>query len=152
MEVTELLAGLDREITQADETVNWLLTELTQAQQRLTDLRIEAKAVRSAVQRLDPNAQTPAPTAPAWDRMYHLFALQRDTFLAHYHVRSNVETTFSMIKRKFGESLKSKSYEGQVNEVLCKVICHNLCCLVSAVHELGLEMPQFEQVSLPVAG
>jgi hypothetical protein len=53
--------------------------------------------------------------------MYHLFALQRDTFLSHYHVRSNVETTFSMIKRKFGESRKSKSYEGQVNHVLCKV-------------------------------
>jgi hypothetical protein len=37
---------------------------------------------------VDPDAPTPAPTAPAWDRMYHLFALQRDTFLAHYHVRS----------------------------------------------------------------
>jgi transposase len=92
---------------------------------------------------VDPNAPTPAADAPAWDRMYHLFALQRDTFLSHYHVRSNVETTFSMIKRKFGEALKSKSYEGQVNEVLCKVICHNLCCLISAVHELELPTPQF---------
>jgi hypothetical protein len=27
--------------------------------------------------------------------------------------------------------------------VLCKVICHNLCCLISAVHELGLEVPTF---------
>jgi hypothetical protein len=50
-----------------------------------------------------------------------------------------------MIKRKFGEALKCKSYEGQVNEVLCKVICHNLCCLISAIHELGLEMPMFGQ-------
>ena len=95
---------------------------------------------------VNPNAPLPTMTAPAWDRMYHLFALQRDTFLAHYHVRSNVETTFSMIKRKFGEALKSKSYEGQVNEVLCKVIAHNICCLISAIYELGLEMPQFGQV------
>jgi transposase len=70
-------------------------------------------------------------------------ALLRDAFLTHYQVRSNVATTFSMIKRKFGEDLKSKSYEGQVNDVLCKVICHNLCCVISAVYELGLAVPQF---------
>ncbi len=93
----------------------------------------------------DPNMPVPAATAAAWDRMYHLFALQRETFLAHYHARSNVEATFSMIKRKFGESLKSKSFEGQVNEVLCKVICHNIVVVISAIHELGLEVPQFGQ-------
>lgn len=70
-------------------------------------------------------------------------AYQRDTFLTHYHRRSNVECTFSMVKRKFGSSLRSKSYEGQVNEVLAKVICHNLAVLISAIHEMGLEMPQF---------
>lgn len=48
-----------------------------------------------------------------------------------------------MIKRKFGESLRSKSYEGQVNEVLCKVVAHNLVVVISAIHELGLETPHF---------
>ena len=48
-----------------------------------------------------------------------------------------------MIKAKFGGSLRSKSYEGQVNEILAKVICHNLCVVILAIHELGLEMPQF---------
>ena len=81
--------------------------------------------------------------ASAWTRMYHLFAFQRDTFLAHYHRRSNVECTFSMIKRKFGGSLLSKSDTGQVNEVLCKVIAHNLCVVISAMHELGLPVPAF---------
>lgn len=85
----------------------------------------------------------PGPDASAWVRMYHYFAYQRDTFLSHYHRRSNVETTFSMIKRKFGSSLRSKSYEGQVNEVLAKVICHNLCCVIAAIHEMGLEIPHF---------
>jgi transposase len=51
-------------------------------------------------------------------KMQHLFAYQRDTFLAHYHKRSNVDTTFSMIKRKFGDSLRSKSDVGQMNEIL----------------------------------
>lgn len=89
----------------------------------------------------------PTPEATAWVRMYHMFAFQRDTFLSHYHKRSNVDCTFSMIKRKFGSSLRSKSFEGQVNEVLCKVICHNLCVIISAIHEIGLEMPEFSVVS-----
>ena len=36
-----------------------------------------------------------------WTRMFH-FALNRAEFLQHYHKRSNVETTFHMIKAKFG--------------------------------------------------
>jgi transposase len=91
----------------------------------------------------DPAPPQPWKHATAWVRMYHQFTYQRDTFLAHYHRRSNVETTFSMIKRKFGESLKSKSETGQVNEVLCKVIAHNLAVVISAIYELGLETPRF---------
>ena len=76
-------------------------------------------------------------------KMQHLFAYQRDTFLAHYHKRSNVETVFSMIKRKFGDSVRSKSEVGQMNEVLCKVIAHNLCVLIACIHELGIQNPHF---------
>jgi transposase len=94
----------------------------------------------------DLNALPPAESADAWTRMYHYFGYQRDAFLASYHKRSNVETTFSMIKRKFGGSLRSKSYEGQVNEILCKVIAHNLCVLIAASHELGLPIATFANV------
>jgi transposase len=90
----------------------------------------------------------PGPKASAWTRMYHLFLYNSDTFQTHYHKRSNVEATFSMVKRKFGGSLRSKSEVGQHNEVLCKVIAHNLCVVISAVYELGLEMPTFHQ-SIP---
>ena len=31
-------------------------------------------------------------------KMFHLYNLNRDEYLAHYHKRSNVETTNSMIK------------------------------------------------------
>jgi hypothetical protein len=40
-----------------------------------------------------------------WEKMYHYFQFKREEFLQHYHKRSNVESTFSMIKRKFGDSL-----------------------------------------------
>jgi transposase len=79
----------------------------------------------------------------AWQKMYALFVYQRDTFLSRYHARSNVETTFSMIKAKFGDSLRSKSDVGQINEVLCKVIAHNICVLIACIHEIGLETPTF---------
>ena len=76
---------------------------------------------------------------PLWERMYHFFAFRRDEFLTHYHQRSNVESTFSMIKRKFGDSLRSKTDTAMKNEALCKVLAHNLCCVISAWYELGIE-------------
>ena len=39
-----------------------------------------------------------------WEKMFHFFQFRREEFLAHYHKRSNVESTFSMIKAKFGDS------------------------------------------------
>jgi len=63
----------------------------------------------------------------------------RERFLEHYYQWSNAETAFSQIKGKFGDSLRSKSDTGQINETLCKVLCHNLCMLVGAMHELGIE-------------
>lgn len=75
----------------------------------------------------------------AWTRMYHYFAYNRETFLEHYHQRSNVETVFSMIKAKFGDSVRSKSDTGMVNESLAKVLCHNLCVVNQAIHEFGID-------------
>ena len=74
-----------------------------------------------------------------WAKMYHYFAFNREEFLAHYHKRSNVETAFAMIKRNFGAAVRSKSEVGQVNEVLAKVLAHDVCVLVQAIHELGIE-------------
>jgi hypothetical protein len=74
-----------------------------------------------------------------WEKLFYYYALNREEFLTHYHRRSNVETTFSMIKAKFGERLRSKTFTAQVNEVLCKIICHNLCVLVQSFYELGIE-------------
>lgn len=74
-----------------------------------------------------------------WRRLYHFYMFNRETFLQHYHRRSNVETVFSMIKGKFGDAVRSKTWVAQVNEVLCKVICHNLCVLIQSIYELGIE-------------
>jgi hypothetical protein len=42
-------------------------------------------------------------------------------------------------KGQVWESLRSKSDTGQINEALCKVLCHNICVLIQEMHELGIE-------------
>ena len=76
---------------------------------------------------------------PLWERMYHYYNFNRSEFLAHYHKRSNMETTFAMIKAKFGGAVRSKTPMAQVNEVLVKILCHNICVLIQSVYELGIE-------------
>jgi transposase len=43
-----------------------------------------------------------------------------------YHQRNKVETVFSVLKRKFGESLKARKFRLQVKEIKIKVILYNL--------------------------
>jgi transposase len=78
----------------------------------------------------------------AWRRLWHMFEAQNDQFLAHYHKRSNVESAFSSVKRKFGSSVRAKAFPAQVNETLLKCLCHNLSVLVHAIHELRID-PSF---------
>jgi transposase len=73
-----------------------------------------------------------------WEKMFHHFSLHREDFLAHYHKRSNVESTFSMIKAKFRDHLRSKTPVAMVNEVLLKIVCHNICVLIHEAQELGI--------------
>jgi len=77
--------------------------------------------------------------SPTWKKMYHMFAFNSDAFFASYHKRSNVETTFSMVKRKFGDSLRSKTDRALVNETLCKFVAHNICVVIQAMYELGID-------------
>ncbi len=85
--------------------------------------------------------------SPMWQKMYHFFMYNRDEFLAHYHKRSNVETTIMMVKTKLGEKLKSKNFIAQKNELLCKFIAHNIIVLIHEMHELGIP-PDFDSRSL----
>jgi len=85
--------------------------------------------------RQQPNRNKPA----IWKQMFHLYSFNSERFMQSYHKRSNVETTFHMIKSKFGIALRSKTKPAQINEALCKVLCHNICCLIQSIFELGIE-------------
>jgi transposase len=74
-----------------------------------------------------------------FEKSFHFFCLNREEFLKHYHKRSNVESVFSAVKRKFGDAVRSKTDTAMTNEVLAKFVCNNICCLISAWYELGIE-------------
>ena len=88
-----------------------------------------------------------------WERTFYYFNLHRGEFLEHYHKRSNVETAFHMIKAKFGGAVRTKTPVAQVNEVLFKILCHNIVVLIHAMYALGVN-PVFgaECPSAPVIG
>ena len=73
-----------------------------------------------------------------FEKMFHYFNFKRDEYLQRYHKRSNVESVFSSVKRKFGDSVRSVTDAAMKNEVLAKLICHNLCCLIQEQEELGI--------------
>jgi transposase len=81
------------------------------------------------------------PTSPLWSKLFHLYSYRVEEFLPYYHKRSNVESTFSMLKRVFTDTLRSKGVAAQTNEVLMLVIAHNIRCLVHSIFELGVTMP-----------
>lgn len=73
-----------------------------------------------------------------FEKAFHYFQFNQEEYMAHYHKRSNVESTFSAVKRKFGADVVSKNPDAMVNEVLCTIICHNLCCLIMEQETLGI--------------
>lgn len=83
---------------------------------------------------------------PLWNKAFHLFSLHRNEWLPKYHVRSNIETVFSAMQKKFGKSVKARLPDAQLNEVLLKCLAHNLSCLVHAMYELGIK-PDFTGVA-----
>lgn len=86
-----------------------------------------------------------------FEKMFHYFQFQKDEFLKHYHQRSNVESTFSAVKRKFGDSVRSKTDVAMKNEVLCKLLAHNLTCLIQEEETLGIAPMFFKEEATALA-
>lgn len=78
-------------------------------------------------------------TTTVWGRLYNYFALNQEAFMQSYHQRSNIESAIFMIKSKFGDYVRSKTDMACVNEILLKILSHNICCLIQEMHELKIE-------------
>jgi len=96
------------------------------------------------------NTSGKAKGSPIWAEMFKYFTENYIDFAEHYHKRSNVESTFSMIKKKFGDFVRCRTDESQNNEILCKLLVHNITCLIHEIFEIGIEI-DFKKCSKKVS-
>ena len=91
-----------------------------------------------------------------FEKAFFHFGANKEEYLKHYHVRSNVESTVSMVKRKFGDGVKAKNELAQKNEVYAKFVAHNLCVLIQEMYVQGInptfgpEADEFRNTGEPV--
>lgn len=74
-----------------------------------------------------------------FEEMYHFYRLRNKEFRERYLLRNNAESTASMLKRRFEGVLDSRTDPAIENEVLCRVLVHNLCRVIQSHFELGIE-------------
>lgn len=78
-----------------------------------------------------------------WKRMYQRFQNYRNDFLKEYHLRSNLESIFHVIKEKFGKNLRCKDPTALETELLSKVLCYNICTVIRMIYELNLDFQSY---------
>jgi len=76
--------------------------------------------------------------SPMYHKMFLFFQYHREEFDQHYGQRAQVESTFGAFKQKVGETLASKKFTSQVNEILCMAIGYNITVVVRQVFESGI--------------
>ncbi|MCI4363199.1 MAG: transposase, partial [Thermoplasmata archaeon] len=80
--------------------------------------------------------------SPEYHRKCLQFAMHRKFFEEKYHARSNVESVFGAIKKRFQEGLRSKNQGAMFCEVLAKAVCWNITALVRLSYENQVELPE----------
>ena len=80
-----------------------------------------------------------------WNKLLHFYSFNQTEFHEKYKYRSNVETSFSALKMKFGENLRCINEQGQINELLAKLICYNLTVLVRSTYELNINLEEWQE-------
>jgi transposase len=93
----------------------------------------------------------PGEADSVWEKMFFYYSFHREHFLPHYHQRSNAESTFSMVKAKFRDHVRSRTDTAMKNEVLTKFLCHNICVVIQSQCELGIEATFWPKTETPAS-
>ena len=120
-------------------TQHFNMAEVSADKAYLSESNLQEVASHGAVPYIPFKSNTTGKGSSLWRWLYGYFITHEDEWSQHYHKRSNVETTFSMIKGKFGDALRSKSPTGQVNEILLKMLCHGFAPKVSLESKVRAE-------------
>ncbi len=75
----------------------------------------------------------------SWNAMLRMWKYHQMFFAEHYSRRSNVESTFGALKRKYGDFVRSKKDSSQETEILSKVVCFNASVLAEALLSYDLK-------------
>jgi transposase len=105
----------------------------------LSQENVEVIAALGGQAFIAPKSNTTGAVGGLFEKMFHYYQYKRDEFMAHYHKRSNVESAFSAIKRKFGDHIRARCPAAMVNESLAKLVCQNLTTVIMSQCELGIE-------------
>jgi DDE family transposase len=97
----------------------------------------------------DSRSATYGPKSQLWTLMYHSYAQPYGVFAAlSQAIKHRNDVSHNQIK--VWSTLRSRTLTAQINDALCKVLCHNLCVVIQSVHELGIEA-SFEGAAVAVA-
>ncbi len=146
--VAKITEGRDHDVMHFPELLrktcrNFTVKEIYADKGYLSLYNVNAAKYNGAVPYIMPKGNTKLATkkrwknTEAWDIMVTMWRHNQEEFRRHYHLRSNVESTFSAMKRKFLPYIRSKHPIAQRNEILCKVVCHNASVLINGIFELG---------------
>ncbi|HYA69812.1 MAG TPA: transposase [Thermoplasmata archaeon] len=69
---------------------------------------------------------------------YLLFKHFYPKFQDRYRYRGQVEVAFSSLKQVIGETVRSRRFTSQVNEVLCKLIAYNITRVIHTLYSMGI--------------
>ncbi len=79
---------------------------------------------------------------PMYHKMFLFFQYHREEYDIHYGQRAQVESAFGAFKQKLGETLASRNFTAQTNEIICRAIAFNVMVLVRQMFEVGI-LPDF---------
>lgn len=118
---------------------NFTIKEVSADKGYLSAQNIETVFAAGGMPFIHPKDNTTGKIGGLFEKMFRFYQYRQDEFLQHYHKRSNVESVFSAVKRKFGDSIRSRTTAAKKNETFAKFICNNLCAVILSQCELGIE-------------
>src|SRR5258707_440841 len=94
---------------------NFTIKEVPADKGYLSAENVEVVAEHGGEAFIAPKSNTTGAVGGLFEKMFHYYQFRRDDFLKHYHQRSNVETTYAMVKAKFAGYVRSKTDTAMMN-------------------------------------
>jgi len=87
----------------------------------------------------------PTGRSNAFVEKYYSYMLDPEIYDKKLHNRVQIETSNSMYKRRYGDSVKSKNLASGENEILLILICNNIRIFIYKMFESGYEFEENEK-------